>query len=207
MKKILCFGDSNTYGYIPATHERYDKSIRWTGILQDLCGDDYKIIEAGCNNRTAFCDNPVGIMQTGYKILPEFLSKDLDYMILALGINDMQMHYTFTEKDIKNGIEHLIDMTRNTIPTCKIILICPSVLTKHVLKSPKFSTMFNEISIERSYKLSPIYSDIALQKKCKYLDLNTCTIPSEIDGLHYEPDQHKIIAQKIFELLAAKTQC
>ena len=33
-REILCFGDSNTYGLIPGTKERYKENIRWTGILQ-----------------------------------------------------------------------------------------------------------------------------------------------------------------------------
>lgn len=201
MKKVLCFGDSNTYGYIPSTHERYDKNIRWTGVLQNLCGSDVKIIEAGCNNRTAFCDNPVGLMQTGAKIFHEFLSPDLDYIIIALGINDMQMHYKFTEIDIKNGIENLINIAQSIAPEAKILLVCPCALTENVLKSPKFSQMFNQYSIERSHKLNKIYSVVAKEKICKYLDLNTCTQVSTVDGLHYEPEQHKIIAEKIYELL------
>lgn len=70
MKKILCFGDSNTYGFIPQSGLRYDINTRWTGILQTLCNNEFEITEAGCNNRTAFIDNPAGINQTGYKILP-----------------------------------------------------------------------------------------------------------------------------------------
>lgn len=201
MKKVLCFGDSNTYGYIPEIHERYDQSTRWTGVLQNLCKSDYKIIEAGCNNRTAFCNNPVGIMQTGYKILPEFLSEDLDCVILALGINDMQMHYNFSENDIKEGIENLINITRKTLPDVEIILVCPSVLTSHVLESPKFSTMFNELSIKRSYTLGKIYSEIAKNKKCKYIDLNTFAKTSDTDGLHYDAKTHGVIASEILKVL------
>lgn len=201
MKKVLCFGDSNTYGYIPSTHDRYDKNTRWTGVLQYLCEDRFEIIEAGCNNRTAFCDNPVGILQTGAKIFHEFLTPDLDFIIIALGINDMQMHYKFTESDIKDGIENLINIARNIASNAKILLICPSALTENVISSPKFSQMFNQHSIERSYKLNKIYPIVAKEKGCKYLDLNTCTQVSPVDGLHYEPKQHKIIAEKIYELL------
>ena len=31
MKEILCFGDSNTYGLIPGTKNRYGRDTRWTG--------------------------------------------------------------------------------------------------------------------------------------------------------------------------------
>ena len=61
--------------------------------------------------------------------------------------------------------------------------------------------MFDESSIEKSKKLPEIYSQIAQNKNCKFLDLNSCTQPSKIDGLHYEPEQHKIIAEKLHHLL------
>ena len=37
-KRIVCFGDSNTWGYIPITGERYDESIRWPARLQEKLG-------------------------------------------------------------------------------------------------------------------------------------------------------------------------
>ena len=52
MKQIICYGDSNTFGYIPGSGKRYPKDIRWTGVLSNLLGDEYKVIEEGCNNRT-----------------------------------------------------------------------------------------------------------------------------------------------------------
>ena len=87
MKKVLCFGDSNTYGFIPSSGRRYDKNIRWSGIIQTLAQNNFEVIEAGCNNRTAFCDNPAGFNETGYKILPSFLTPDINVVILAIGIN------------------------------------------------------------------------------------------------------------------------
>ena len=36
MKSILCYGDSNTYGFNPVNSLRYPTNIRWTGCLQEL---------------------------------------------------------------------------------------------------------------------------------------------------------------------------
>ena len=83
MKKILCFGDSNTWGYIPNLGARYDENTRWTSILQNLLGKNYEIVEAGCCNRTCFIDNPDGIEQTGYKVLPKYLDNTFDIVIIA----------------------------------------------------------------------------------------------------------------------------
>ena len=48
MKTIVCYGDSNTWGYIPGSaEERYPYDIRWTGVLQRLLGAEYHVIEEG----------------------------------------------------------------------------------------------------------------------------------------------------------------
>ena len=56
MKEILCFGDSNTYGLIPKTNGRYDREVRWTGLLQDaLKNDGFRVLEEGlCGRTTVF---------------------------------------------------------------------------------------------------------------------------------------------------------
>ena len=52
MTTILCYGDSNTYGYNPVNGLRYPKGVRWTGVLQKMLGEEYEVIEEGCNGRT-----------------------------------------------------------------------------------------------------------------------------------------------------------
>ena len=44
---ILCFGDSNTWGYKPDKTGRFDEKTRWTGLLQQKLGPEYHIIEEG----------------------------------------------------------------------------------------------------------------------------------------------------------------
>ena len=42
---ILCFGDSNTYGYKPDGTGRFDTDTRWTSLLQKKLGADHRVIE------------------------------------------------------------------------------------------------------------------------------------------------------------------
>ena len=35
MKRILCFGDSNTWGLIPGTDKRFADGVRWTSIIRN----------------------------------------------------------------------------------------------------------------------------------------------------------------------------
>ena len=52
MKQILCFGDSNTWGLIPKTNQRYPWGIRWTSILDNELNrhfnNEYRVIEEDC---------------------------------------------------------------------------------------------------------------------------------------------------------------
>lgn len=202
MKKVLCFGDSNTYGFIPQSGLRYDKNTRWTGILQSLCRNELEVIEAGCNNRTAFVDNPAGAEQTGYKILPEYFTKDyFDIVVLAIGINDLQLFFKPTLKEFEQGIEKLVQITKELSPKSKIILTCPAKLNLDGINNGIFNYQFDEISVEKSYHLPQIYKKLAEKHACKLVDLNEITKVSPLDGLHFSAESHKTIAENLYKNL------
>lgn len=201
MKKILCFGDSNIYGYIPNNGARYDKNTRWTGVLSLLSHGKFKIIEDGCNNRTAFAANPAGKIFTGYEILPELLTGDFDAVVLAIGINDTQFLYNLSSIEIASGVEKLINIVKVKSPQAKILLVAPSILTDDVLNG-NFACLFDRTSIEKSRQLPLLYQKIAEKQNIEFLDLNSVAKTSSLDGLHYAPEQHLKIAQVIFTILS-----
>lgn len=200
MKKILCFGDSNTYGYIPQSGKRYDKNTRWTGVLQNLSGEEYSVIEAGCNNRTCFCDNPDGVIFTGYKCISQYLTEDLDYIILFIGINDTQFVYDASLAELQSGLENLLNLIYSKVPQVKVVLLAPPRLNENILNT-HFSFMFDKTSIEKSSRLAEIYKNVALKFNCDFIDLNKIIEVSKKDGLHLEPDAHKKIAENVYEKL------
>jgi lysophospholipase L1-like esterase len=59
MKTILCYGDSNTFGFNPATQARFLYADRWTGVLARELGSDYRVIEEGLGGRTTGWDDPI----------------------------------------------------------------------------------------------------------------------------------------------------
>jgi len=74
MREILCFGDSNTYGLIPGTKERYKENIRWTGILQQkLKEQDCRIVEEGLCGRTTVFEDELRKNRKGSDLLPVLL--------------------------------------------------------------------------------------------------------------------------------------
>lgn len=105
MKTVLCYGDSNTYGYDPSDGFRYPESVRWTCRLQKLLGDDYRIIEEGCNGRTTVFDDPIESWKNGRDYLKPCLNshKPIDIVILMLGSNDLKETFHASAKQIAAG--------------------------------------------------------------------------------------------------------
>ncbi len=200
MKKVLCFGDSNTFGFNPADGSRFSEDIRWTGRLKKFFADRVEITEAGGNNRTAFSDNPQGDIFTGYKAVQPYLSSRYDIIILAAGINDLQKFYNVSLEDFKNGLERFVRFVKANAQESKILLLAPSKLKKCILNG-YFGQLFDEISIEKSLKLDEIYKEIAQECGCEILNLNDVAETSDIDGLHYTKEQHREIFCAVMKYL------
>ncbi len=102
MKNILCYGDSNTWGYIAGKFdmttmymERYPRTIRWTGRLQKLLGDDFYVIEEGLNGRTTNLEgiDPPDRNGKTYLLPCLYTHSPLDLVVLMLGCNDLKNVY------------------------------------------------------------------------------------------------------------------
>ena len=198
MDTIVCFGDSNTFGFNPKNGSRYSIEQRWSGILKEKLKNHFNVIEAGCNNRTCYSLNPESEELTGYKALPKYLNSQTKYLILAVGLNDLQKFYTSTNEEIKNGLINLINIAREINNEIKIIILSPSKINENILKS-YFSMLFNNDAIEKSITMNKIYNEVAKEKDCFSINLDEIAKASQIDGLHYSEEEHKKIAETIFD--------
>ena len=114
MTTILCYGDSNTYGYNPVNGLRYPKDVRWTGVLQKLLGEQYAVIEEGCNGRTTVFEDIAEPWKAGLGYLKPCLNthKPIDFVIMMLGSNDLKRMFHATAKEIADGAEQLVSIIK-----------------------------------------------------------------------------------------------
>lgn len=201
MKKIVCYGDSNTFGYNPKDASRFDENTRWTSILQDILKNEYEIINAGMCDRTGFVNNPNGFEFSAPQHFPDFISKseNIDILILWIGTNDLQFQYDINVDEIQNGLEELIKLAKTK--SKKVVIILPVELDERILQG-YFRCQFDETSVEKSKIVGKFYKTLANIYGCEIFDVNEFVKPSDTDGLHYDKNSHKIIANKLADFIS-----
>ena len=108
-KHILCFGDSNTWGYDAATGGRFDDDTRWTMQLSKRLGEKYYVIEEGLSGRTACFEDPLNEGFSGLSVLVPILQSHapLDLLVIMLGTNDCKQRFAATPVNIKEALTRL----------------------------------------------------------------------------------------------------
>ncbi len=205
MKEILCFGDSNTYGWIPGGRGRYDYNTRWTGRLeQKLAPYGYRIAEEGLVGRTVSFEDAVRPGRNGQKLFPAILESHLplDAMILMLGTNDCKTSYHASAASIGRSIEELIRTARQYDPELEILLVSPIFLA-HQVGAEGFDPEFDEDSVAKSRQFKSVYSEIARRTGCAFLAASDYAGPSRADREHLDAAGHAALADALFDKLCA----
>lgn len=202
---ILCYGDSNTYGYIPETGMRYPQNVRYPGRLQLLLGEKADVIEEGCNGRTTIQDDPVDGWKNGLDYLRPCLHshRPVDIVILMLGSNDLKEAFRLTAEQIAANAGILVDVIKEFtlekqgfVP--KILLVSPPEIGENISNSP-FYGAFTERAIRESQKFPEFYRAVAEEKDCLFFDAAAYIRPSEFDSLHLTPEGHQVLAEKLYD--------
>lgn len=201
MKTILCFGDSNTYGYHPKTKKRYAETIRWTGRLQEkIHSYGWRVIEEGLCGRTTMLDGIHRENRNGAAVLPMLLETHmpLDAVILMLGTNDCKTQFHATPESIGVGITKLISQIRAMNPSLPVLLISPIHLAQNIAEK---DSAFSDGSVLVSHALKDVYAAIAKQEGCLFFAASDYAEPSIADGEHLDAEGHRRLAEQIFTAL------
>jgi lysophospholipase L1-like esterase len=199
VKTILCYGDSNTWGYNPATQARFSGDERWAGVLRLALGDAYLVIEEGLNGRTTVWDDPIEGYKNGKEYLIPCLTthKPLDLVIILLGTNDLKKRFSLSAYDIANGAGVLVDVVQksDTGPDDKapqLLLLAPPPIARLT----EYAEMF-EGAEAKSRKFSEHFRRVAEEYGCQLLDTADIIVSSDIDGIHFEADEHRKLGQAV----------
>ncbi|HEY4161310.1 MAG TPA: GDSL-type esterase/lipase family protein [Candidatus Saccharimonadales bacterium] len=104
MKRILCYGDSNTRGSI-GNGRRMDDEKQWPNILQALLGDRYRAVQEGLGGRVAgeLDDRSYLNGRTSFEVIYRSAAP-VDLVVTALGTNDLKMRYRRTAQALADDL-------------------------------------------------------------------------------------------------------
>ncbi|PRC44978.1 hydrolase [Mycobacterium sp. ITM-2017-0098] len=208
-KRILCFGDSLTWGWVPVADgmptERYPRQQRWPGVLADRLGQAYLVLEEGLSARTTNADDPADPRLNGSKYLPAALASHLplDLVILMLGTNDTKAYFGRTPLDIALGMSVLVTQVLTsgggvgtTYPAPQVLVVAPPPLPP--MPHPWFQLIF-EGSQEKSSRLAEVYGAMASFVKVPFFDAGSVLTTDGVDGLHFTEQNNRALGEALAE--------
>lgn len=193
-KRILCFGDSLTWGWVPiaegAPTSRYPFEERWTGAMAQSLGDDYEIIEEGLSARTTDLDDPTDPRLNGSAYLPSCLASHLplDLVIIMLGTNDTKSYFHRSPYEIATGMSKLLGQVASSAGGFGAIYPAPQAMIMAApalahMPHPFFQGMF-EGGHEKTKELAQQYADLADFFGVAFLSAGDHISTDGVDGIH-----------------------
>ena len=166
---ILCYGDSNTYGYDPRGYfgGRYDHP--WPELLGELTG--WTVQNNGASGRE---------IPRREVVFP----KDLDLLIVMLGTNDLLQGATAGEAG--GRMRRFLSVQNRE----KLLLLAPPPMTAGEWVS-------SELLIRESQKLNQVYRKLASEMGLRFVDAAGWDIPMAYDGVHFTEEGHRRFAERL----------
>ena len=190
MMKIICFGDSNTYGYDPRSFIgfRYPENVRWAGRLKEM---GYDVVNLGLNGR----EIPASETEI-YNLASRIPSYGpFDFLVVMLGSNDLLVHSGFTAKDAAEKMKVFLSCLMKNIPAEKILLIAPPPMNKG-------EWVDEDRLLNESRCLGSCYGIAARDLGIHFADASEWNIATAYDGVHFTEEAHAEFANGIAEKLA-----
>ena len=176
--RILCFGDSNTYGYDPRGFfgDRYGAGDRWVDLLAKQTG--HECINAGANGRE-IPRNPYAL-----RLLTE--QQEVDIFLVMLGTNDLLQGAA--AKKAASQMEAFLTLL---LPHCKQILLAAPPPMKRGAWVPTEALVAESIRLAEEYKL------LAEKLSIPFVDTRHWNIDLTFDGVHFTEAGHHTFAKKL----------
>ncbi|MDF1810982.1 MAG: SGNH/GDSL hydrolase family protein [Verrucomicrobiales bacterium] len=206
-KNILCFGDSNTWGYVPGSdYERFPADVRWPGVMHTCLGPGFHVIEEAQNGRMSVWEDPMEplVSKCGMDQLPAILESHmpLDLVIIMLGTNDLKNHLNNSAAMIAQGVITLVDYVLSSTAGPEkspppVLVICPVP----VFDGPcPFGHLFDDAA-GRSREMAACYAEMAEDRGVAFLNAGDFAACPDTDCIHIDAAGHadlgKAVAQKI----------
>ena len=205
MPTIVCYGDSNTHGYDPATMGRFPKEVRWPRVMAAQLGGTAEVIEEGLNGRTTIWDDPYLDGRNGRTYLLPCLRSHapVDVLVLMLGTNDLKSIFGRSGAEIAAAIGALVGLvlTSGTGPggvAPRVLLIAPPGPGEVTARSEVWGFGEARANAER---MPALYRTVAEMNGVAFVDGSAVAVVDPADGVHLTVEGHAILGRAVAEVV------
>lgn len=202
MRRLLCYGDSNTYGVDPDTGLRFDESHRWPCVLARGLGPGWHVVEEGLCGRNSGLDDPVNPVRNGRTFLPVVLAshRPLDWVVVMLGSNDFKSCFQQSAEAVAERVvglaTYIASFDYGPYPAPRVLVVAPVRMERAALLTGKF----DEESLCQNARFPE-----TLRSRCRgaclpFLDASR-TARAGSDGQHLDAHSHILLAQRLLPFL------
>jgi lysophospholipase L1-like esterase len=193
--RILCYGNSNTFGYDALDGSRFSEENRWPTVMAERLGCKITVIEEGYNGRTIRDIGPFGGLMNGTSYFPVCVEQHnpLHLVILHLGINDLFLSGGLNVRVIAEGMGYLVELGRGVAvkprrePTEFLVIAPPPV-------NPGMpDASFHRGEIEASLLLTVEYEKVCRRLDCYFFDAGRVIEAMALDGVHLDAESHRTL--------------
>lgn len=216
MATIVCFGDSNTWGYCVERAAdpvpRLPRENRWVSVMAQTLGPGHVVVPEGLPGRTTVFDDPVhGEHLNGRRLLRACLEshKPVNVLVVLLGTNDLQSRYSASAWEIAQGAGALLDLA--TQSGCgpdgrapQPVLIAPPP-TRVAGLGALTDDLFKEADA-KSVHFDTAFAAVAAERGIAYLNAGDVIESSPLDGVHWSSESHRILGQEIAAVVESLTR-
>ncbi len=199
MKRVMCYGDSNTHGTAPMKDmddvRRLGPDERWPCVMGKALGAGWTLIEEGLPGRTTVHDDPIeGIYKNGKTYLQPCLESHwpLDVIVVMLGTNDLKPRFSLSAHDIAFGAGALLFAIKSLVPAWtsppKLLLVSPPVAISSGWLAPLFTG-----AEAKARQMAALYREQAQRYGAAFFDAATVATVSPLDGVHFDAANHKAL--------------
>lgn len=183
--KLLCFGNSNTYGYDPRSllGDRYPAEVRWTDTLARNTG--WTVLNRGQNGREIPCRPAETIRIT------EVISREMpDILVVMLGSNDLLCHSDFDAEQTAARMKSFLQ----ALPPVQTLLVSPPPMQRG-------TWVCEERLLTESACLAAQYAALARKLDISFADAGQWGVELTFDGVHFSEAGHRAFANGIRQVL------
>ena len=193
-RKVIFYGDSNTYGYDPAhPYEcRFPSAQRWTAIVSRHFQSELKVIPEGMNGRR------IPDVRYEQSYLRELLDStgDSGLFCMMLGTNDI---LSTMEPDAGEAVRRMDSCQEYLLRYLKpgqILIIAPPPVGSAEDPDPVIRGYFTE-----SVRMNVEFGKMAGARGIGFADAAGWGIELSYDQVHFSAEGHRVFAEKMTELL------